>query len=114
MRLDIRNFNPFDVPRTKALAAQQILSTDSTTQWALDSVMNGTLTPDDEGGGFATRHTSAKLYGCYVDHVTKIRKRPISAVEFGRWLSECGFQRSLVGGRAAWDIPAAQERVSRR
>ena len=66
--------------------------------------MNGVLIPGHQGGEFGMRHPSAILHACFVDHVSKMRKRPVSVIEFGRWLSACGFQRSLVGGRATWDI----------
>ena len=115
LRIDLNNFSLLDVPKTQALRLQQVQSAPTTTRWAADAVTARELIPPPpgigsnpgSGGGFNARHHTATLYDAYKRWASDARQRPVSHVEFGRWLNRCGFPRTMVRGAPTYDIPDA-------
>jgi hypothetical protein len=45
------------------------------------------------------------LYLAYKLWATDMKHRPVSHIEFGRWLNRCGFARTMVHGTPSYDMP---------
>jgi len=112
LRIDLTNFSSLDAPKTKALRLQQIRSAPSTTRWGLDAVTAAVLLPSPPGttvvanAGFGSLVSTTDLYQAYKFWAADARERPVSHVEFGRWLGKCGFRRKVAhGGTPTYDIP---------
>jgi hypothetical protein len=111
-RIDLSSFDPRDVPKTSALRQQQLRSATTTTQWATDAVECGEFVSTASGNSavsyaFGAKYSSIVLYGAYKNWADGMRQRPVSHVEFGRWLKRCEFPRTMVHGTPTYDIPDA-------
>jgi hypothetical protein len=111
-RINLDRFNIRDVPKTAALQVQQLMSAPSTTRWAVDAVKAGQLILPlgmTGGSGFGQRVPGSALYAAYQAWCAGQRLRPVSSVEYGRWLGRTGLKSTPTHGRTHYDIPDTQQ-----
>lgn len=108
LNVDLTNYDPRNVPVTRALVEQQRLSADDIGQWITDSVVENMLVKGLPNGGFGQQVPSHELRNAFTDWCTsKNRKHTLGAREFGRALGALRLQRGAGNSPPKWTIPDA-------
>jgi hypothetical protein len=113
-RIDLRGWHPqHDMPRTKALAEQQMISAKVFTRWGLDAFYNGGFMVKVLPIGFqldtsvwSREHTSDVLAETVQQFASAAGlKGPVTSVGVGKWMSRCKFKVRSSNGSTWWTIP---------
>jgi hypothetical protein len=115
LAVDLSRFDPRAVPVTAALVQQQRLSADPITRWVMDGVVTQALIPGltqngkpVPGGGFGQTVPGSALYAAFLDWArTQGIRHPMSAVGFGRALTQLGMTRGSSNNGVRWAVPDA-------
>jgi hypothetical protein len=103
---DLSGFDPRRVHKTRALGAQQRLTADDFTHWALDCVMDNIVIPNEVGGGWGAGWPNNVLHAAYLDWMKRQGKRyPMSTRSFGKALGQLALGRHKSNGTPIWAIP---------
>jgi hypothetical protein len=110
LKINIKGFNPKNVPKTQALIKQQMMSLSVQHQWAIDLVEQE---PDSTALGstvrFGTTVPASEIYSDYILFAKGRISRPITHQQFGAWLKRIGLTDTRTSRGRFWNLPSAAD-----